>query len=239
MANRRMFARTITDSDAFSGMPLSAQALYFHLGMAADDDGFINAPKRIQRSIGAADDDLRLLVGKGFLIPFESGVVVVTHWKINNYLQKDRHTPTVYSNELAQLNEENRVYFPLDGACIQTVYGLDTQIRTEEKSKAKERKGALSGACASLVREVVEYLNQRTGKQFSPSAKATQRNIKARAAEGHELADFKQVIDNKAEQWLGSPEMAKYLRPETLFSAKHFESYLNEGAGLDVHSVYD
>ena len=90
MAERRMFAKTIIDSDAFLDMPLSAQALYFHLSMRADDDGFINNPKKIQRMVGASDDDCKLLLMKRFIIVFESGVVVIKHWRIHNYIRNDR-----------------------------------------------------------------------------------------------------------------------------------------------------
>jgi hypothetical protein len=103
MSEKRMFAKQIVESDSFLDMPLSSQALYFHLGMAADDDGFINAPKRIQRSIGASDDDLKLLMAKNFVIPFESGVVVIKHWKINNYIRADRKRATAYPEEMSKL----------------------------------------------------------------------------------------------------------------------------------------
>jgi len=129
MAKRRMFSQQITDSDAFLDMPLSAQALYFHLGMSADDDGFVNNPRRIQRLIGANDDDLKLLIAKNFVIAFDSGVMVIKHWKINNYIPKDRYTPTVYSEEKSLLSEkENRAYT----LCIQDVYRLDTQTRLDK-----------------------------------------------------------------------------------------------------------
>ena len=104
MAERRMFAKTIIDSDAFLDMPMSTQALYFHLSMRADDDGFINNPKRIQRMIGASEDDLKLLIAKAFIIVFESGVVVIKHWKIHNYIQSDRYKPTVYAEEKSLLS---------------------------------------------------------------------------------------------------------------------------------------
>ena len=111
MAKRRMFSQQITDSDSFLDMPLSAQALYFHLGMTADDDGFVNNPKRIQRIIGANEDDLKLLIAKKFIIAFESGVVVIKHWKINNAIRSDRYTPTVYTEEKAMLTEKsNKAY---------------------------------------------------------------------------------------------------------------------------------
>ena len=111
MSKKRMFSQQITDSDAFLEMPLSAQALYFHLGMSADDDGFLNNPKKIQRVIGANDDDLKLLIAKNFVIAFESGVMVIKHWKINNYIRADRYTETVYREEKALLSiKENGVY---------------------------------------------------------------------------------------------------------------------------------
>ena len=111
LAERRMFAKTIIDSDAFIDMPLSTQALYFHLSMRADDDGFINNPKKIQRMIGASDDDLKMLVAKRFIIPFESGIVVIKHWRIHNYIRGDRKKDTVYPEEMSMLVEkENGAY---------------------------------------------------------------------------------------------------------------------------------
>lgn len=103
MAERRMIAKTIIDSDLFLDMPMSTQCLYFHLNMRADDDGFINNPKKIQRMIGCNDDDIKLLITKNFIIPFESGVVVIKHWKIHNYIRMDRYKETLYKEEKSQL----------------------------------------------------------------------------------------------------------------------------------------
>ena len=131
MAERRMFAKTIIDSDAFMDMPLSAQALYFHLSMRADDDGFVNNPKKIQRMVGASDDDCKLLVMKRFVLTFESGVIVIKHWRIHNYIQKDRYKETVYLKEKASLSlNKNKGYTE----CIQDVSNLDTQVRLGEDS---------------------------------------------------------------------------------------------------------
>ena len=111
MAEKRMFTQKIIDSDPFLDMPLSTQALYFHLNMRADDDGFINNPKRIQRTIGASDDDLKLLIAKRFLICFESGVIVIKHWRMHNTLRKDRYNPTQYQEEYARLEvKDNNAY---------------------------------------------------------------------------------------------------------------------------------
>lgn len=103
MAERRMFAKTIVDSDAFLDMPLSSQALYFHLSMRADDDGFVNNPKKIQRMIGCSDDDLKLLIAKRFVLIFDSGVIVIKHWRLHNTLRKDRYKPTIYQEEFKKL----------------------------------------------------------------------------------------------------------------------------------------
>jgi hypothetical protein len=129
-----MFAKTIIDSDAFLDMPPSTQVLYFHLAMRADDDGFINNPKTIMRMVGAKDDDIKLLIAKRFIIPFESGVVVIKHWRIHNYIQKDRYTETKYIEEKNQLiiNEKNGYSLKqirlLDDE-NDNVYILDTQVR--------------------------------------------------------------------------------------------------------------
>lgn len=103
MAQRRMFSLQIVDTDAFMDMPLSAQSLYFHLGMRADDDGFVNNARRIQRLIGAADDDLKLLALKRFILTFESGIVVIKHWRMLNTIKGDRYKPTLYQDERATL----------------------------------------------------------------------------------------------------------------------------------------
>lgn len=103
MAQKRMFSLGVIDTDRFLDMPASAQALYFHLGMHGDDDGFVSAPKKIARAAGCNDDDLRLLIAKDFVIPFESGVIVITDWHINNTLKNDRYHETVYLKERSQL----------------------------------------------------------------------------------------------------------------------------------------
>lgn len=111
MANKRMFTMSVVDSDAFLDMPLSTQALYFHLNMRADDDGFIGNPKRVQRIVGASDDDLKLLLMKRFLLAFEDGVMVIKHWRMHNTIRHDRYTPTPYQDELSKLVlKENKSY---------------------------------------------------------------------------------------------------------------------------------
>ncbi|WP_455257468.1 replisome organizer [Peptoniphilus asaccharolyticus] len=119
MADKRMFSLKIVDSDLFLDMPLSSQCLYFHLSMRADDDGFVDNPKKIIKIIGANDDDLKILITKGFVIVFERGIIVITHWKINNYIRNDRRKETLYIKEKEFLSEtENGAYIKLENLGI-------------------------------------------------------------------------------------------------------------------------
>lgn len=115
MAQKRMFDKTITNSDKFLEMPVSTQNLYFHLSMNADDDGFVDNWKSIIKISGAKEDDLKLLIAKSYVIPFESGVIVIKHWRINNFLRKDRHIDTHYIEEMQQLEVANNNEYILKG----------------------------------------------------------------------------------------------------------------------------
>lgn len=148
MAERRMFSKTIIDSDAFLDMPQSSQLLYFHLAMRADDDGFINNPKSIMRNVKCNEDDLKLLIVKKFLIPFESGVVVIKHWRIHNYIRSDRYKETKYKEEKASLGlDENNAYTQskndlvdkMDTNGIPVVYQMDTQYGDTQDRLSKDR----------------------------------------------------------------------------------------------------
>lgn len=226
MAERRMFAKTIIDSDAFLDMPLSTQSLYFHLSMRADDDGFINNPKKIQRMVGGSEDDLKLLIAKSFIIPFESGVVVIKHWKIHNYIRSDRYKETVYSDEKSQLFlKENNAYtlsppeLSEDGMSlgIPNAHQRETQDRIGKDRLVED---------SNIYSAIVSHLNEKTGSAYKASSRKTQSLINARINEGFALEDFLQVIDNMCAEWMTDSKMQAYLRPETLFGTK-FESYLN------------
>lgn len=205
MAERRMFSKTIIDSDIFIDMPLSAQSLYFHLSMRADDDGFINNPKKIQRMIGASDDDLKILMAKQFLIPFESGIVVIKHWKIHNYIQKDRYKETIYTDEKAQLEtRKNKEYqLPEPGSeCIQDVSKMDTQVRLGKVRLGKVRLGEVRegevrrGKNAETIAKMYNEICKSYPKVRSIS-EARERAIKARMKR-YNLDDFRMLFE-KAE----------------------------------------
>jgi uncharacterized phage protein (TIGR02220 family) len=225
MAERRMFAKTIIDSDAFLDMPATTQLLYFHLSMRADDDGFINKPKAIMRNCRCNEDDMKLLIAKKFIIPFESGVVVVKHWKIHNYIAKDRYTETKYKEEKATLMlDENKAYTQ----CIQDVDTLETQDRLGKDRLGKDsidNNNDDSLPNRERIATIVDYLNEKAGTNYRANTKNTVKHINARLTEGYTLEDFKAVIDKKCYEWKGT-EMEQYLCPDTLFGTK-FEKYLN------------
>lgn len=162
MADRRMFSKSIIDSDLFLDMPQSAQCLYFHLGMRADDDGFVNSPKKIQRIIGASNDDFKLLIAKQFVIPFESGVVVIKHWRIHNYIQKDRYKPTIHQEEKQTLFlDKSGSYQIVDTDCIQGVSEMDNQLgklgQLGQSNEEEKRKRFTPPS----VDEVLAYCHER------------------------------------------------------------------------------
>ena len=230
MAQRRMFSRKITETDRFLEMPLSSQALYFHLNMGADDEGFIDKAKTIQRTIGASDDDMKLLIAKGFLIPFDSGVVVIRHWRIHNYIRSDRFQSTLHQDEKTQLeydHSKTAMLKPLENV-IPNGYQMDTQDRVGEVSLDKGSLTTYPKEPDNIpYKEIIDYLNSKTGKNYRDNVQKNRSLIKARWSEGYRLDDFKHVIDNMVKDWSGT-KYAKYLRPETLFGTK-FDGYLNQG----------
>ena len=162
MAQKRMFSKKITDSDKFLDLPLSAQALYFHLNMHGDDDGFVDNTKTIKRMLGASDGDLRLLMDQNFIIPFESGVVVIKDWRIHNYIPKDRYKQTIYLDDFKRLTTaENGSYTE----CIQNVYRMDTQISID---KNRLNKNSISSSIEQLEADtadetIFDYYQSRIG----------------------------------------------------------------------------
>ncbi|MCT3072544.1 DNA replication protein [Leuconostoc citreum] len=235
MAQRRMFSKKVTDTDTFLDMPLSTQALYFHLNMHADDDGFIDNTKTIQRMIGSSDDDRKLLVAKQFLLPFENGVVVIKDWRVHNYIRKDTYNQTMYPNELEQLNINDSGQYERQDLLPYTERPRDvdetlTQVRLGKDRLGKDSKDILSGSDEPdhvPYKEIVDYLNEKANTKYRSSGSKTKSLIKARVNDGFDLDDFKKVIDTKTSQWLNDQKMKKFLRPETLFGTK-FEGYLNE-----------
>ena len=244
MAERRMMSKSIIKSDTFLDMPATTQNLYFHMLLDADDDGFINAPKSIMRMIGAKDDDMKVLSAKQFVIPFESGVVVIKDWKIHNYIQNDRYKPSTLQERNLLNIQKDKTYTlksdvsSMDTKCIQSVsIGKDRlgKVRLGEDRIGKDRLGKDSIDTLCHVThdnvdkshiEIIEYLNIKTGSKFKPTTRHYIQAIKSRLKEGYTVDDFKTVIDKKCREWKGT-KLEKYLTPKTLFAPSHFDTYLN------------
>lgn len=179
MAERRMFAKTIVLSDAFLDMPLSARCLYFTLGMLADDDGFVNAPRSVMRQCGASDDDMKLLIAKKFVLLYESGVIVIKHWRVNNYLRNDRYTETKYVDEKATLTVDDKgiyhrsdvgIPYGIPNIGIPSIgkdrlgedrlgedrLGKDNNISLSEKENKKEKENEVSNNFSNKADEIAK-----------------------------------------------------------------------------------
>ena len=196
MAERRMIAKTIIDSDLFLDMPMSTQCLYFHLNMRADDDGFINNPKKIQRMIGCNDDDIKLLIAKNFIIPFESGVVVIKHWKIHNYIRMDRYKETLYKEEKSQLvTDKSKEYILGRPDDIPLVDQRLTQDRLGKDRLGKDRLGKDRLGKDNIPIEE-ECVNEYVSEKLSSMSKLYQKNIgMANGIVGEWLIDISNQID--------------------------------------------
>lgn len=230
MARKRMFDLEIINQDSFLDLPMESKALYFLLGMEADDEGFV-APKKVLRLYGGTEDGLRVLIAKNFIIPFSTGVIVITDWKRNNYLDKNKVKDTIYQEEKQQLiyNENTEKYESLTKVKQKLNQNSIEEYRIEENSIDKNSVDIYSPAKQDNIpyKDIIDYLNFKTNSKYKYSSKKTKDLIKARFNEKFTINDFKIVIDKKTNEWLNDSTMSKYLRPETLFGTK-FESYLNQ-----------
>ena len=223
MAERRMFTKKVTDDDNFIELSSSAQALYLHLSMSADDDGFCNKVSTSMFKAHASVQDLQALLEKRYIYQFENGVIVIKHWRMANALRKDRYTPTAFKEELARLDiKENGSYTWLPSGCQVVAKRLPQDSigkdRVEEESVEEDS--------IEVVKRIVDYLNMVCGTNYKYQTANTKKHIRARMSEGFAYEDFQKVIDKKAAEWTGTT-MEKFLRPDTLFGSK-FESYLNQ-----------
>lgn len=170
MAERRMFSKTIINSDLFLDLPSSAQNLYFHLSLNADDEGFVNSPKKIMKYVNSQIEDMELLVENGFVNKFDSGIVVIIHWNLHNYIQKDRFKATIYQKEKQQLVLVGKKYVMKD-ECTQFVSILETQDSIEKSSEEQDRSelaGILNEIGNEKVREKFEIFIKMREKNHSP-----------------------------------------------------------------------
>lgn len=231
MSEKRMFTNKIISADAFTTLPASTQCLYFHLCMSADDDGFSNNIRLSMFNAHATTEDFNTLVRNRFIIPFDSGVIVIKHWKMHNFIRSDRYHETKYLEEKSMIVlKENGVYsesgIPSDNQLTTNGIPNDNQMDTEIKLD-KVRLGKNKDIYLDSIKEIVSYLNQVCGTKYRYQSEKTKEKIRARLNDGFTIDDFKTVIDRKFADWSGDEKMSKFLRPETLFGSK-FEGYLNQ-----------
>lgn len=251
MAERRMFSKTIIDSDVFLDMPLSTQALYFHISMRADDDGFVNNPKKIMRIIGANQNDLDILLAKRYFLPFPSGILVVKHWRMHNYIQKDRYKETVYLEEKNQLIlKDNKSYteawkdgYIMDTDCIQGGYTGKVRLeleegknRQEEKKQAKKESPVLSDSpfqpyipedrdYAMEFEQIRNHWNSETGKDERKTLFQFSNSGKIKdRMEPYETQEIMQAINNFSKH----PDFKKLNYSLPGFLETGISTYLNQ-----------
>ena len=171
MAQKRMFDKIITNDDNFLEMPNSTQALYFHLSMNADDDGFVNNWKSIMKITGTKEDDLKILISKSYLIPFDSGILVIKHWRINNYLRGDRYKPTQFQKEFNMLeNHENKAYqLKSEWSTIGIPLVNPDKIRIDKNriEKNREEENSIEDTKMSLKTDKIDKMSLKTNNLSS------------------------------------------------------------------------
>lgn len=233
MAERRMVSKTIMQTQKFLRLPLETQALYVHLVINSDDDGIVEAFP-VVRMIGASEDSLGLLVIKQFIKPLNQDMVYfITDFNEQNKIRPDRHKPSIHRNlAIQQLGLEvdgSRLVEPGKVVLELTEEGQVVDGQVTDKCPHSIGKGSIGKGSIDNIpyKEIIDYLNSKTGKKYRDNVPKNKSLIKARWSEGYLLEDFKQVIDNMVKDWSGT-KYAKYLRPETLFGTK-FDGYLNQG----------
>lgn len=173
MAAKRMFSLDVIDTDKFMDMPNSTQSLYFHLGMRSDDEGFVSSPRKITRLVGCQDDDLKLLIAKGYIIPFNSGVIVIADWNINNWVRPDRKHSTLFQHEKGMLGLENGTYFLLDNLQPndnQVTAKCHTEISIDKNSINKNNKQCASDNAPKVSKAAINEFFEGIWKLY-PSKK--------------------------------------------------------------------
>ena len=248
MAQKRMFDKVVTTSDDFLELSAEAQCLYFHMGMLADDDGLAKNYRSYMKLIGATNEDLQSLIDKSFIYKFDSDVIAIKHWKINNTVRHDRYRPTIFQNEFSRLDiADNNEYIMLDTNGIPDGNQMDTknsidknskdkiskeknslEKKREEKNNIVEKREDITILSANdvIVKDVIDYLNRKINSSYNWENNDIKKLINGWIEKGYKILDFQIVIDKKYDEWKDS-KMVVHLNPYTLFGDK-FENYYNQ-----------
>jgi len=248
VAQKRMFDKVVTTSDDFLELSAEAQCLYFHMGMLADDDGLSKNYRSYMKLVGATNEDLQSLIDKSFIYKFDSDVIAIKHWKINNTVRNDRYRPTIFQNEFNRLDiADNNEYIMLDTNGIPDGNQMDTKNSIDKNSKDKiskeknslEKKREeknnivekredvtiLSGNDV-VVKDVIDYLNKKINSSYNWENEKIKSLVNNWIEKGYKILDFQIVIDKKFDEWKDT-KMIVHLNPYTLFGDK-FENYYNQ-----------
>lgn len=248
MAQKRTFDKVVTTSDDFLELSAEAQCLYFHMGMLADDDGLAKNYRSYMKLIGATNEDLQSLIDKSFIYKFDSDVIAIKHWKINNTVRNDRYRPTIFQNEFSRLDiADNNEYIMLDTNGIPDGNQMDTknsidknskdkiskeknslEKKREEKNNIVEKREDITILSANdvIVKDVIDHLNRKINSSYNWENNDIKKLINRWIEKGYKILDFKIVIDKKYDEWKDS-KMVVHLNPYTLFGDK-FENYYNQ-----------
>lgn len=247
-----MLSKKVTDTDAFLDLPLSSQALYFHLNMHADDDGFVDNVNTIQRMVGASKDDEKLLIAKRFILEFEgSGIIVIKDWRLHNYIRKDTYNKTLYRDELSQLDiDENGSYQQTDSQKLLVVNKPSTErprlVTTGKDRLGKDRLGKTNttsssdehdASLSSATKKLLEKINELSGRKFRLTDSA-KRLVKPRLAD-YSLEELLDMLDYKWNDWADWDGRYKAFQPETLFRAKNTDKYIASMQAKPIKSESD
>ena len=243
-----MFDKVVTTSDDFLELSAEAQCLYFHMGMLADDDGLSKNYRSYMKLVGATNEDLQSLIDKSFIYKFDSDVIAIKHWKINNTIRNDRYRPTIFHFFFSRLDiADNNEYIMLDTNGIPDGNQMDTknnidknskdkiskeknslEKKREEKNNIVEKRGdvtILSGNDV-VVKDVIDYLNKKINSSYNWENEKIKSLVNNWIEKGYKILDFQIVIDKKFDEWKDT-KMVVHLNPYTLFGDK-FENYYNQ-----------
>ena len=243
MAQKRMFDKVVTTSDDFLELSAEAQCLYFHMGMLADDDGLSKNYRSYMKLVGATNEDLQSLIDKSFIYKFDSDVIAIKHWKINNTVRNDRYRPTIFQNEFSRLDiADNNEYIMLDTNGIPDGNQMDTknsidkiskeknslEKKREEKNNIVEKREDVTILSGNdfVVKDVIDYLNKKINSSYNWENEKIKSLVNNWIEKGYKTLDFQIVIDKKFDEWKDT-KMVVHLNPYTLFGDK-FENYYNQ-----------
>ena len=243
-----MFDKVVTTSDDFLELSAEAQCLYFHMGMLADDDGLSKNYRSYMKLVGATNEDLQSLIDKSFIYKFDSDVIAIKHWKINNTVRNDRYRPTIFQNEFSRLDiADNNEYIMLDTNGIPDGNQMDTknsidknskdkiskekyslEKKREEKNNIEEKREDITILSGNdiVIKDVIDYLNKKINSSYNWENEKIKDLINRWMEKGYKILDFQIVIDKKYDEWKDS-KMVVHLNPYTLFGDK-FENYYNQ-----------